>query len=275
MRVQITLTVPEGKRLVAKGLTTRADVKKAFTHGKILLKGGTTVSAVCEELCGKPLRISGRVTPRGTKGSKEMDEIWHCAIIEKGFLRNIDGEVEQAVTTLKKGDIVILGANAFDHYGNAALMIGIALGGSPGLALCGMMSEVKKVIIAVGVEKMVPGNLNDVIKNTGRSEVDLAVGMAVGLVPVCGEIYTEIEAIKTLAKVHPQIIGKGGILGAEGATTLIIDGEKREVLKVFKILKSLKGTGESGFKESFIECKPSKKCKLHLACIYGQKNISV
>jgi hypothetical protein len=273
MRVQITLTVPEGKRLIAKGLATRADVKRAFTRGKVLLKGGTTVSAVCEELCGRPLRISGRVTPRGTKSSNEMDELWHCAVIENGSLRKVDGEVGQAVTTLKKGDIVILGANAFDRYGNAALMIGRALGGGPGLALCGMMSEVKKVIIAVGVEKMVPGNLNEVIKNTGRNEVDLAVGMAVGLVPVCGEIYTEIDAIKTLAKVHPQIIGKGGILGAEGATTVIIDGEKREVFKVFKILTSLKGAGESGFKESFTECKPGEKCKLHLACIYGRRKI--
>jgi hypothetical protein len=80
-------------------------VKKAFRHGKILLKGETTVSAICEELGGKPLRISGRVTPRGTKSSKEMKEV--CVIIEKGSLRNIDGEVEQGVSTLKKGDIII------------------------------------------------------------------------------------------------------------------------------------------------------------------------
>ena len=61
----------------------------------------------------------------------------------------------------------------------------------------------EKVIVAVGVEKIVPGSLKNAIKNTGRSEVDLAIGMAVGLVPILGEIYTEIEAIKTLAKVPP------------------------------------------------------------------------
>lgn len=39
MRIQVTLTVPEGKRLIAKGIAARTDVKKAFRHGKILLKG--------------------------------------------------------------------------------------------------------------------------------------------------------------------------------------------------------------------------------------------
>jgi hypothetical protein len=272
MRIQITLTVPEGKRLIAKGIARRKDIRKAYSNGKIVLKGGTTVSAICEELCGKPLRISGRITLRGTKSSNEMEEGWHCAIIEKGTLRNIDGEVEQVLTTLKKGDIVVLGANAFDNYGNASMMIGRALGGEPGRALCGMMTEVSKVIIVVGVEKIVPGNLNDIIKRTGRNEVDLATGMAVGLMPICGEIYTEIEAIRTLGKVLPQIIGKGGIQGAEGATTLIIDGNKKEILKIFELLKSLKGCKESGLQKSFEECVPGKKCKFHLACIYTKKN---
>ncbi len=272
MRIQVTLTVAEGKRLIAKGVIARADAKRALRHGKILLKGGTTVSAVCEELCGHPLRISGRITQRGTVSSADIGGIWHCAVVEKGAIRNIDGEVEKAVVRLKQGDIVITGANAFDDYGNAAMMMGRVLGGSPGLAWAGMMSEVGKVIVAVGMEKMVPGNLNDVMRTTGRAEVDLAMGMAVGLIPIRGEIFTEIEAIETLAKVRPQIIGRGGIKGAEGGTTFIIDGERKEVLKVFKLVQSLKGSKESGLEGSFEECSPGKKCKFHLACIYARKN---
>jgi len=268
----VTLTVPEGKRLIAKGVAARPDIKRVLTEGKILLKGGTTVSAVCEELAGRPLRISGRISPRGTMSSKEIEEVWHCAILERGILKNIDGHVDQEVRALKRGDIVIMGANAFDHYGNAAVMFGRALGGGPGPALSGMMAEVGRVIIAVGIEKMVPGNLNDVVKDTARNEVDVAMGMAIGLVPVCGEIYTEIEAIKTLAEVRPRIVGRGGIQGAEGATTMIVDGEKEEILKIFQILKSLKGSRESGLEESLVECRPGKKCRFHLACIYRREN---
>ena len=66
MKVQFTLTVAEGKRLIARGIASLPEVRKAMAEGLILLKGGTTVSALSEELCGMPLRISGRITPRGT-----------------------------------------------------------------------------------------------------------------------------------------------------------------------------------------------------------------
>lgn len=66
MKAIISLTVPEGKRLIAKAVVHLPEVKRARETGKILLKGGTTVSAIAQELVGAPLRISGRVTPRRT-----------------------------------------------------------------------------------------------------------------------------------------------------------------------------------------------------------------
>jgi len=89
MRIQLTLTVPESKRFIAKGIGERVDVKHAYEHGKILFKGGTTVSVICEELYGIPLRISGRVTPNRTKSAKTTQKGWHCALSEKGALRDI------------------------------------------------------------------------------------------------------------------------------------------------------------------------------------------
>ena len=261
MRAQITLTVAEAKRLIAKGIAKRPEVQEALAHGRILLKGGTTVSAICEELCGKALSVSGRVTPKGTKSSSELEQLWTSALLEGGCPRNITGEFQQATMELTRDDVVILGANAYDHHGNAAMMMGRQWGAGPGSALSGIMGEARNIIIAVGTENLIQGSLNEVIGDTARTAVDFAMGMAVGLMPLCGEIYTELEAIKTLARVHPRIIGKGGIRGAEGATTLIIDGEKNEVQRVFQLARSLKGVGESGAETSLDECKPGKKCK--------------
>ena len=57
-----------------------------------------------------------------------------------------------------------------------------------------------------------------------------------------------------------QAHGKGGILGAEGATTMLIEGNKKEVEKVFKIISSIKGGGVSGIQESLSEfISPHKK----------------
>jgi len=46
------------------------EVKGAVEKGRIILKGGTTVSAIFEEMVGMPLRISGRITRRGTITAK-------------------------------------------------------------------------------------------------------------------------------------------------------------------------------------------------------------
>jgi hypothetical protein len=64
MRIQITLTSPEGKRIIAKGIKAHPLVQRVRKRGKIILKGGTTISAVSEELCGRPMKISGMITPR-------------------------------------------------------------------------------------------------------------------------------------------------------------------------------------------------------------------
>jgi len=50
-----------------------------------LLKGGTTVSAIAEELVEIPLRICGRISKRGTVSSQIMSvKHPHSILLEKG-----------------------------------------------------------------------------------------------------------------------------------------------------------------------------------------------
>ena len=53
MIAQFTLTVSEGKRIIAKAVAKMPPVKRALYGGRVLLKGGTTVSAVSEEIGGR------------------------------------------------------------------------------------------------------------------------------------------------------------------------------------------------------------------------------
>jgi hypothetical protein len=269
MRAQVTLTVNESKRIIAKGIASLPSVQKALRSGKIFLKGGTTISAVCEELVGQPLRISGRIVPQGTKAPKIYSPHFHCALIDDGKLIDIADSLEQAIESLGAEDVAIIGANAIDAYGNAALMLGRVLGGTPGKIISGLMAEIKNVIIAVGLEKLVPGSITDIISNTGRKNIDTSMGMAIGLAPVVGRIITEKDAISLIGNVNCFVVGRGGILGAEGATTMVIEGNKKEVEKVFHIVLSIKGAEVSGIAESLLECTPpNEDCKLHRSCIY-------
>ena len=218
---------------------------------------------------GKPLRISGRVTPRGAKTSQITSGGFHCALINGGELLDVEGSLEQTIENLKPEDVGIIGANAIDLYGNAALMFGAPLGAEPGSIISGLMAEIENIIVAAGLEKLVPGSITNITSKVGRKNIALSMGMAVGIVPIMGRIITEKDAIPLLADVSCIVIGRGGILGAEGATTIIVEGDKKEVEKVFQIISAVKGAEVSGSPESLTECMaPHEKCKIHRACIY-------
>ncbi len=124
-------------------------------------------------------------------------------------------------------------------------------------------------LIAAGLEKLVPGNLGDVISQAGRKKVSFSYGSAVGLIPVFGRIFTEVEALETLAGVKAWVIGKGGIHGAEGSTTFLIDGSPKEVMKIDKIYQRVRGSGLSGDPCNLIPCSGgSLSCKNHIGCLY-------
>lgn len=272
MKAQITLTVNEAKWIIAKGMARLPEVRVALDRGRIFLKGGSTVSCLVEELAGGTTRISGRITPNGAKTARDHSGGFHCVVIEKGELISADGNLAEMAGKLRSSDVFIVGANAIDVYGNAALMYGAPLGAAPATVLAGLMGEVSNVFIAAGLEKLVPGSLGDIVGRVGRREVDLSMGMAVGLVPVSGRIVSENKAIPLLANVTCTVIGRGGVFGAEGATTLLVEGETKEVKAVFEIAELVKGSGVSGLPCSLEECTfPNENCGKHLACIYKKR----
>jgi len=84
-KIQFTLTVNAGKWIIAKAISELECVKESLSKGKLILFGGTTVSSLSEILFGKPLRLSGRVTPRGTVTAfHKKEEIPHNMLLLKG-----------------------------------------------------------------------------------------------------------------------------------------------------------------------------------------------
>jgi hypothetical protein len=194
---------------------------------------------------------------------------FHCALIEDGQLRAVDEILEETAASLKAEDVAVFGANAIDVYGGTALMYGVALGGKPAKIISGIMSEISHIIVAVGLEKLIPGSVNDIILKTGRKDVDASLGMAVGLTPIVGQVMTEKEAIAMIGNVDCTVIGKGGISGAEGGTTMHIEGQTDDVQKILQTIQAVKGIAVSGIPESLPDCvAPHEKCKVHKGCIY-------
>ena len=216
------------------------------------------------------MRICGRISKRSTVSSQIMSvKHPHSILVEKGKTKNIDDIIVEVVKNLGRGDIIIISGNALDSQKNVGMMAGSVSGGNAGIAVSGMLSEGAEVIIPIGLEKLIPGSVRDASIIAGRKDVDVAYGMAVGLIPLYGKVITEKNAVEILAKLNCTVIGKGGILGAEGSTVMVVEGLDKEAERILKVVKEVKGVGISGQKESLEECQRGNlSCKEHLTCVY-------
>lgn len=265
MKAQVTITVNAGKWLIAKAVASMPEVQEALKNGKLILKGGTTVSCIAEELLNLKLRICGRVTKRGTVAGANYAGAPSNVLIENGNWYNIDNCFIEKSLQLGPGDVAITGANAIDTLGNAAIMAGSPGRNAPGMAISAWPTEGAKVIIAAGLEKLIPGKISAAIAKASRKDCEFSMGMSVGLIPVYGSIVTETEALEIVAGVSAYAIGRGGIYGAEGSTVVLIEGEENQVREAVQEVFAASIKPLSGYQESFIECKPgSKDCGEHL-----------
>jgi hypothetical protein len=271
MKCQFTLTVTEGKRLIAKGIAALPEVRNALSSGRILLKGGTTVSALCEELCGRPLRISGRITPRGTVSSGKPDlEEAHSILLRNGLPEKADGRLAEIGREMGPNDVSVCGANLIDASGNAAMMAGRDLCGEPGSVIPALEAEGVVCLVAAGLEKLSPYPVRESCRSAGRKVSSWSMGMAVGLVPVPGRVVTEMDALEILGYGRRWLAGRGGIDGAEGASTFVVDEEPERLEDLVKLIQSIKGARESGVPSSLEECLHCGPHRTtHLACVYG------
>ncbi len=267
-RAQITLTVEESKYLIAHAVAEHDLVKRVLANGTILLKGGSTVSFISEILTGKPLRLCGIITERGTVTDvSPVTSGAHVALLKNKEFINIDEDFLDHVYALTDSDLIICGANAIDSFGNAALMVGSPGGGETPLALNTWYAEGVPVIIPVGLEKMIPGNINDIVKKTGRRNKLYAFGMSVGLVPIIGDILTEIEALEILFRVQAIPIGAGGLGNAQGSVTFDVSGSEDNLSELKEYVLALKERKMHANVEN--ECKAvNPRCGTHLHCIY-------
>jgi len=228
MVYQFTLTVAEAKRIIAKGIASMPLVRSALSSGRILLKGGTTVSAVSEELGGPPLRISGRISPSGARAALKNTDSPHCLLFERAGPSPADGRLEEIIASMGPEDVAVLGANLIDCHGRAAMMAGAPLGGPPGRVMAGLAAQGVQVLIACGLEKLIPGPIGEAVYACGRTRVNRAMGMAVGLIPPHGRVITEADACGRLVAARLHGVGRGGRGGRGGGPTLGAEGEGEE-----------------------------------------------
>jgi hypothetical protein len=141
-------------------------------------------------------------------------------------------------------DTFIKGANAIDHQGNAGVITVDPVGGTIGAVWNAIMNRGLKLVVPVGLEKTVSWSLPDVKKRLedGKARIWRQMGLPpfkLYLLP--GEVVTEIGAFKILSNVDAVPLASGGIDGAEGSVTLMLEGDEDNVNKAWEIANHVKG----------------------------------
>jgi hypothetical protein len=217
VQAQAILTVSESKRLIAQAVKEMPIVKDALRNGMVIIVKGTTNAYVAEEIMGKKTEraafVRGRVQP--AKGGKKLPDVKAApdVILEKGKI--VDLSLADAVKKLKPGDVVIKGGNALDYKNR---LVGVHIGapdaGTTGTTIPFVVARKAYLVIPIGLEKLVAGDLVDLTLKM-REPLESLNGLQ-SMFLLTGEIITELEAIHVLTGVTAFQCGAGGI-GAEGS----------------------------------------------------------
>jgi hypothetical protein len=239
MKIEAVLTVAQSKRLIARGVAQHPYVKAAFHNGIIGICRGTTCSSVAEEFLGRTIEkfcyTTGVTMPKNPFPSvTAAQEVMHDIIIRRGEIHR-DGEtVIEAAKNMSPGDVIIKGANALNYAnGIAGCLVGHPAGGTSGGFWGPLYGRKLRLIIPVGLEKEIAGDILDV------SDECMEENPGSALMPLTGVIITEIEAICILTGARAIQIAAGGIRGAEGSVRLLISGNPEEIREVNKMLAVL------------------------------------
>ena len=245
---QFILTPAAGKLLIAKAMLKHPAIMTARKKGTIAIIAGTTNGYIAEEMLAKIDKkaafprnrfFRGIILPPGgpkTKGGRLADQSGFPGdvVIQDGVWQK-GKTIFDVVEDLREGDVILKGANALDvENKKAAILIADAKSGTIGAALRVVVGRRVRLIIPVGLEKRISGNLDEII-----TLMNAPGGEGPRLMPAPGEVFTELDAIALLTGAKANLVSAGGVCGAEGSVWLAVTGKPSQEKAAEKLIKSL------------------------------------
>jgi len=251
---QFLITPAAGKRLIGIALAKHPALKKALVSGNVVIIAGTTNGYVAEEVLSSIGQAEGfsrqhffrGITLPPWRPTAESGRMLDTSgfpgdvVIKNGTWKK-GKTIFDVVDDLKDGDVILKGANALDPVrGQAAIYIGDTKGGTTGAALQAVVGRRVQLILPVGLEKRIFGDLNELAVRLNAPGLK-----GPRLLPVPGQIFTEIDAIALLTGAKAELVAGGGVCAAEGSIWLLVSGGAGQVEDADKLIKSV--SCEPGF----------------------------
>jgi hypothetical protein len=268
MLAQVSLIPAESKKLIAKAVARMEPVRRAIENGIIVMHPSSSTYFVVEEITGRRpptnMWVAGAIVPKGACGDVGIamgrDSVFvnppkpdprtgkpspggfpNSWVLRKGewSKKELLGDL---LNQMGPNDVYIKGVNAVDKDGNAGVLwANDMVGGTAGYVSKASRKRGFPMVFPVGLEKMIPGTVREAAKAARKFDYDYAMGASCGLLPVKGEVVTELKAIEMLSGAKATVISAGGLGGAEGAVTMVIEGGSDQVTKAIEYCEASKG----------------------------------
>lgn len=254
MRIQAVLTPTESKKLIAKALLLRAEMKKALEEDIVVIHPSSTTVFLLEELgITRPtsMWICGLIQPRGLCASGQiLDEsrntvfeptrYAHSWLLDKGDLVP-KFTLSETLERMGPKSVYVKGANAIDPEGNVGILFAATGAGTIGIVMKEQRKKRFHILIAVGLEKFIPTRIKNCSKAAAMFDISYAHGTPCGVIPLHGTVINEIEAFKLTCGVEAVPVAAGGIAGAEGCLVFILLGTPSQLGRAEELLSKIKG----------------------------------
>ncbi len=230
---QFVLTPAAGKRLIGKGMVKHPVITKALKKGTVVIIAGTTNGYVAEEILKKLGQVKafkrdhfyrGIILPpnrptTSTGRSYDESKFPGDVVITNGVYQK-GKTIFDVVDDLREEDVILKGANAVDlNQRRAAILIGDRKAGTIGASIPAVVGRRVKLVVPVGLEKRIYENIDEL-----AAKMNAPGAQGPRLMPIPGEIFTELDAIKLLTGATASLVAAGGVSGAEGSIWLIVTG---------------------------------------------------
>jgi len=243
IRALVSLTPAESKRLIAKGVATLPEVRRALEQGIVIIARGTTNAFVVEEMTGNKVEpkchYAAGIIVDGELCATPADTRMEPVVLRCG---KADGTpAADALQEFREGDVSIKGASAVDPEGNAGVLAAGDDGGTIGAILPVLLPRGSHLVVPVGLEKLIP-SVAQAARATGIFRFKYSTGLPVGLVPIPNAlVVTEVQAFQVLTGVQVVPVAAGGIAGSEGTVVLSLEGEAAQIEQALSLVKAVKG----------------------------------
>ncbi len=245
LRAAFAFTPAESKRLIGRAVAAMPEVKAALADDLVVIAHGSTNVYVAEEIIGTLPRergtfLSGQIF-NGVMCQTEPSEKGPMLVLERGTLIPPKPTMGEVLQGAGPRGIVIKGANAVDPDGNAGVFCAHPGCGTIGFAYGYISGRGVKLIVPVGLEKLVP-SVPKASRQLGHDNLYYQTGFQIGMLPlVNATVVTEIVAFRVLFGLDAVHVGGGGVSGSEGTIVLVATGTKEALDGAIAAIDTIKG----------------------------------